>query len=90
MNNTTLNDTDRATVNNLCALMLEMNSRSDANAGQDSTYGCISAAIVCFVHNATGVNISNPPTRDGWNLGGNHSYSDDIQVVIDLIVDSEL
>lgn len=90
MNNTTLTDTDRTIVNQLCTLMMEMNNRGDGNTSQSSTYGCLSEAIVAFVHNQTGVDISNPPTRYGWNLGGNKSYADDIQVVVDLVVDSLL
>ena len=91
MNNMTLNDTDRATVESLCTLMMEMNNRNDANASQDSTYGDIHNAIIKFVRNVTGVDISNPPTRYGWNLSGNACYADDIQVVIDLVVrESEL
>jgi hypothetical protein len=89
MNTTTLNDTDRATVESLCALMMQMNARNDENARYSSTYGCLSDAIVAFVGNATGIDISNPPTRYGWNLGGNRCYADDIQAVIDLVVYEE-
>jgi hypothetical protein len=83
MKSTTLNDTDRATVNALCALMMEMNNRSDANAYGRGTYGHLSAAIVSFVKNQTGIDISNGGGKYGWNIGGNHSFADDIQAVID-------
>jgi hypothetical protein len=83
MKSTTLNDTDRATVNALCALMMEMNDRDDRNADGRGTYGHLSAAIVCFVKNQTGIDISNGGGKHGWNLGGNHTYADDIQAVID-------
>jgi hypothetical protein len=66
--------------------MLEMNDRNDRNAdgsGTYGTYGNLSAAIVSFVKNQTGIDISNGGGKYGWNLGGNHTYADDIQSVID-------
>ena len=86
MKNTTLNIADRSIINQLCTLLMEMNDRNDKNASQSSTYGCISLAIIAFVLNQTDVSIG----RHDWNLGGNHSYADDIQAVINQVVDSEL
>ena len=86
MKTATLNTADRATVNALCALMLEMNNRSDDNAagsGPDGTYGHLHAAITALVKNQTGIDISNAGGRHGWNLGGNATFADDIQAVID-------
>jgi len=86
---TKLTAADRITVNELCAMMMQMNDRNDTNTAQSSTYGHLSNAIVAFVRNQTGVNILNNPSRYGWNLGGNNSYADDIQVVIDLVAKRE-
>lgn len=87
MKPTTLNTADRATVNALCGLMMEMNDRNDANAdgcGTCGTYGHIYTAIMSFVLNQTGVDISNGGGRHGWNLGGNADFAADIQAVIDF------
>ncbi len=86
MKTTTLNTADRATVQALCALMMEMNNRSDENAagyGPAGTYGHLHAAIVALVKNQTGIDIANGGGRHGWNLGGNATFADDIQAVID-------
>lgn len=87
MKNQTLTTTDRLAVQALCNLMMDMNARDDANASQGSTYGYLHYTICSFVLNQTGVDISNPPTRYGWNLGGNATYADDIQEVINLVVE---
>lgn len=83
MKTTTLNAADRATIQALCALMMEMNDRSDENAAGYGTYGHLHAAIVALIKNQTGMDIANGGGKHGWNLGGNATFADDIQTVID-------
>ena len=90
MTTTTLNPADRAIVNQLCNLMLAMNNRNDANAAQSGgTYGHLHDAITTFVLTQTGINLGRLRSFHGWNLGGNETFADDIQVAIDTIVDTD-
>lgn len=82
-----LSPTDFATVSAMAALLMEMNARNDENAGGYSsnpevikrgTYRHLSNAIVAFVLNQTGVDISNVD----WNMGGNLTWGHDIQAAI--------
>jgi len=69
---------DRDTVIMITSVMMEMNKMDDRNSSQGSTYGHLHNALVSFVKNQTGLNISNVD----WNLGGNATFADDIQAAL--------
>jgi len=52
----------------------------DGYAGHDSVYGCCRDAIIEIVKQETGVNIRN---SCDWNMGGNNTYLEDIEIAID-------
>jgi hypothetical protein len=79
---TILNPRARATVNQLCTLMLEMNKLAH-HSSQTSTYGHLSSAVTAFVVVETGIDISN----EDWNLGGSYEHATDIQQAIKDAVD---
>ena len=80
-----LNPADKASVQALLGCLMDMNARDDRNADQRSTYGHIHDAVCDFVLNQTDISI-----RDvDWNLGGNATWSDDIQRAIFNVLNSQ-
>lgn len=61
-------------------MMWANNCGRDGYAGHDSVYGYCRDAIIEIVKQETHVNIRN---CCDWNLGGNNSYLEDIEIAID-------
>jgi hypothetical protein len=83
MKSSKLHPADRAVVQQMAALMMQMNDLNNAHSDDRNTYGDLRRAIVSFVRIQTGVDIANVD----WNLGGWASWVDDIQAAIDDAVE---
>lgn len=79
MKSPVLSATDKALIQSIAVCMMACNERNNRDCEQTSTYGHLRNAIASLVLNQTGIDIS----KADWNIGGNHTWADDIQQAID-------